>query len=461
HQIARVWRDQYEKGLTALQRQNLDYAIPIFTQVLEKEPAFYECREALRAAQAAKFKKTGGGLFKKLLGTASSTPMLAKAQLTLRGNPLDAIQTAEQILNSDPHSGAAHKLLAEAALVADLPRTAVLSLEILRKNEPRDRAIALKLAQALGKAGQPAKAEEVLSAFAQADPSDGEIRDALKDLSAQRTMQEGGYDSLTDGQGSYRDILKNKEEAVSLEQEGRQVKAEDVADRLLGEYEARLAQEPGNLKLLRSIAELYTQKKDFDRALGYYRQIGSSEGGSDPSLERAIAETTLKQFEFALSQLDPQAADYAAKNAEIQAHKQAYQLNECQQRAEKYPNDLQIRFELGELYFQTGKVGEAIREFQKAQANPHRRIQALSYLGQCFSHRGMNDLAARTLQNAIKEKVVFDDEKKDLIYALGCVLEKMGKAAEAIEQFKQVYEVDIGYKDVAAKVDAYYAAKGS
>ena len=57
----------------------------------------------------------------------------------------------------------------------------------------------------------------------------------------------------------------------------------------------------------------------------------------------------------------------------------------------------------------------------------------------------------------LEEKVVFDDEKKDLIYALGCVLEKMGKREEAIEQFKQIYEVDIAYRDVAAKVDAYYS----
>ena len=35
----------------------------------------------------------------------------------------------------------------------------------------------------------------------------------------------------------------------------------------------------------------------------------------------------------------------------------------------------------------------------------------------------------------------------------------MGKAEQAIEQFKQIYEVDIGYKDVARKVDQYYAGK--
>ena len=83
----------------------------------------------------------------------------------------------------------------------------------------------------------------------------------------------------------------------------------------------------------------------------------------------------------------------------------------------------------------------------------------MSYLGQCFARRGMNDLASRKLQDAIKEKLTFDDEKKELIYTLGCVLEKMGKKEEAVEQFKLIYETDIGYKDVAAKVDAYYSAQ--
>ena len=72
----------------------------------------------------------------------------------------------------------------------------------------------------------------------------------------------------------------------------------------------------------------------------------------------------------------------------------------------------------------------------------------------------MYDMAARTLQNAIKEKQILDDEKKDLIYNLGSVLESMAKKEEAIEQFKLIYEVDAGYKDVSAKVDAYYAEQG-
>jgi tetratricopeptide (TPR) repeat protein len=272
-------------------------------------------------------------------------------------------------------------------------------------------------------------------------------------------MDKGGYTALEGGQGSYRDILKNKGESVSLEQEKRVVKAADVAERLIGEYEERLETEPNNLKLVRSLADLYTQKKQFDRALALFDRIRNSEMGNDPSLERAIAETVVRRFDYQVEQLDPAAPDYADQSAKIQAEKLDYQMTECQKRVEKYPTDLAIRFEMGVLYFQAAKFSEAIAEFQKAQQNPHKRGAAMSYLAQCFAKRKMFDLAARTLQNAIKEKPVFDDEKKDLIYNLGSVLESMGKKDEAIEQLKQIYEMDAGYKDVAAKVEAFYAGQ--
>jgi tetratricopeptide (TPR) repeat protein len=456
NELPRELRMLFTKGLDAMQRDNLDYAIDLFNQVLAKQPAVYECRKALRTAQ---MRKAGGGsgFFKKMLSSAGSSPLLAKGHMALSKDPAEALKIAEQILSGDPYSSGAHKLVVEAATALELPKTAVLSLEILAANSPKDRDVAIKFANALADAGEVGKAEKILADLYRSYPTDQELGQALKDLSARKTMDEGGYDALADGTGSYRDILKDREEAVSLEQQNRQVKTEDVAERLISEYEARLKAEPRNLKLLRSLAELCTQKNQFDRALGYYDQIKSSEVGGDASLDRSIADTTVRRFDYQISLLDSSAPDYADKAAKLQAEKQAYQLAECQKRVERFPTDLQIRFEMGQLYFQAGKIGEAIQEFQKAQGNPHRRIAALNLLAQCFAKRKMFDLATRTLQNALKEKLVFDDEKKDLVYNLGCVLETMGKRDEAIKQFELIYEVDIGYRDVGAKVDAYYA----
>jgi tetratricopeptide (TPR) repeat protein len=272
-------------------------------------------------------------------------------------------------------------------------------------------------------------------------------------------MDEGGYGALADGKGSFRDILKDKAEAVSLEQEKRVQKSEDVAQRLIGEYEARLQTEPENYKMMRSLAELYTQKNQFDQALEIYGRIKQSGMAGDAALDRAMADTTVRKLDFQIAQLNPFDEALAEKTAAINAEKVGFQMEECRQRAEKYPTDLAIRFELGQLFFQAGKIAEAIAEFQKSQGNPNKRIASMSFLAQCFAKRGMNDSAVRTLQNAIKEKPAFDEEKKDLIYNLGCVFEKMGRKAEAIEQFLIIYESDVTYRDVGAKVDAHYAGQ--
>ncbi|HUZ07855.1 MAG TPA: hypothetical protein VMV89_10265 [Candidatus Paceibacterota bacterium] len=458
--ISRDARTLFTKAAEAAQRQNTDYAIDLFSQVLQREPAFYAGRKALRAEQFKKAGGGGGGFFKKMMSGAGSSPQVARARMVLGKNPGEAMAIAEQILNGDPNSSAAHRIIVEAAAALELPRTAALSYETLAKNSPKDKNLAIEFANAVSEIGEGSRAEQIVLDLLRDNPNDGDLSQALKNLSARKTLDEGGYGALEGGEGSYRDILKNKEEAVSLEQEKRSQKTEDVAARLIAEYEARLQTEPDNLKLLRQLAELYTEKKEFDRALEFYERIKSSEmGGGDSSLAQAIANTIVKRYDHQIAGLNPFAAEHADELARFQAEKLDFQVAECQKRVEKFPTDLAIRFEMGQLYFQAGKISEAISELQKAQGNPHKRLAAMNLLAQCFAKRKMFDLAARTLQNAIKEKLVFDDEKKDLIYNLGCVLEATGKKEDAVEQFKIIYETDIGYRDVAAKVDAFYAAQ--
>ncbi|HZR20331.1 MAG TPA: hypothetical protein VFE51_23815 [Verrucomicrobiae bacterium] len=458
NEMTRDLRVLFTKGHDALQRDNYDYAISLFNQVLAREPGLYECRRELRAAQLRKA-GGGGGFMKKMWSSASSAPLVTKGEVALRRDPAEALQIAEQILNGDPNNSGAHRLIVKAAIALEMPHTAVLSLELLYHNSPKDKEVAIQLANALANTGEVKRGELVLTNLQANMPGDNDVAQALKDISARNTMDEGGYDSLADGGGSYRDILKNKDEAVILEQQNRVEKSEDVTDRLIKEYETRLRTEAGNLKLIRSLAELHTQKKQFDQALAYYERLKSSDLGNDASLDTAIAETIKRKYDFQIAQLDSSAPDYSDKAAVLEAEKQVYELTECQKRVERFPTDLQLRFELGQLYFRTGKISESIAEFQKSQNNPHRRVASLNYLAQCFAKRKMYDMAARMFQNAIKEKPVLDDEKKDLIYNLGSVLESMGKKDEAIEQFKIIYEVDIGYKDVAAKVDNYYSGQ--
>lgn len=455
-QIPFPTKELYDKGIAAVQKRNLDYAVTLFMQVLKLEPGLYEAREALRATQHQRASgKTS--FFRKFVGSASA---ITRGQMALRSSPQEALVIAEEVLNDDPANVAAHELLAEAAIAAGFPKTAILSLEVAFKTKPTDRKLALNLADAHSLLGNRARAEKILRDLLETTPGDPALNEKLKNVLADRTMREQGYDQAESGEGSYRNLIRDKAEAVALEQANRTVKDADVAAGLIAGHEARLAAEPGNLRLMREIAELCRQQGDFDRAAAYYQRILDTSSINDPLILQLLRDTRIAQFDQRLQAVPADAADRDAQLAAIRSERTAWQIDDAKHRADANPTDLGIRFELGELYFHAGRIGEAIAELQKGQNNPNRRIAAMNLLAQCFAKRNMNDLAVRKFREALKEKPVFDEEAKELAYQLGSVLEKMGKADEAIEEFKRIYEQDVGYRDVMAKVDSYYAAQG-
>ena len=49
-----------------------------------------------------------------------------------------------------------------------------------------------------------------------------------------------------------------------------------------------------------------------------------------------------------------------------------------------------------------------------------------------------------------------DPVKKEVLYEKGLIHEDMSDKEAALDCFKQIYEVDYGYKDVAQRVESSY-----
>ena len=77
-------------------------------------------------------------------------------------------------------------------------------------------------------------------------------------------------------------------------------------------------------------------------------------------------------------------------------------------------------------------------------------------LARCYDAKNMLDLGVRQLQEAASEIPTLDATKKEVLYVLGNILEKMGRKEEFLDAFKQIYESDYGYKDVATRVESSY-----
>ncbi len=128
-------------------------------------------------------------------------------------------------------------------------------------------------------------------------------------------------------------------------------------------------------------------------------------------------------------------------------------------RVERYPNDLQLRFDFGEILVARGELDQALAQFQISQRHAQRRVQSLYYIGVCFNAKGQRDMAIDQLQKAAEELTEMNPLKMSVLYELAQTLEALGKSDEALAQYKEIYQVDINFRDVAARIDLAYKSK--
>jgi tetratricopeptide (TPR) repeat protein len=90
---------------------------------------------------------------------------------------------------------------------------------------------------------------------------------------------------------------------------------------------------------------------------------------------------------------------------------------------------------------------------QRAALDPRCGRDAGVLLGDCFKQKGYLDLARKEYEKALGPVGVLDDRAKEILYTLGAIAEEAGDAAQARVHYARIFETDVGYKDVAAKME--------
>jgi predicted Zn-dependent protease len=457
-------RKLWFKALQANELHNFGYVVTLCRTILKETPEFLQGRIRLRLAE---IELTKGK--KKLFGGFSAPSFKGNAGI-VKKDPLAAIEQAEDILETDPFNSAAAFLLRDAAMAAGFAEIAAFALETLAQGNPKDTKVLHELARHYYENGQPEKAVDIYTRISELNPADLAAVKASKDAAARASMTSGKWEEVAASGGTkdYRDLIKNKEEAVSLEQKNRVVKSEEMIDQqlaeLLGKYgESEAAQQ--SVDLVRRIAALYEQKGDLPAAHQWYSYTAHLMNNTDPAVARKVTDINLKiidqsiaEHELWLDQYgnDPTAPDVRKNLETLQKQKADSLLDEARRRVERNPTDSLLRFELGEQLLAAGQPTEAIPELQQARKNPSVRLRAMDLLGECYSQKNMLDFAIRTWAEACKEMAAMDDLKKKITYNLALLYERMGDQKSYIERLKEIYDSDYGYKDVAKRVESSY-----
>ena len=489
-------RNAYLKALSALEMGNHALVGTLLGQVVDAEPEFLAGRKLLRESQLMKAKGgkagflgiTGGGLslgrgkVKKFIEAGDWKGAFAEAEKAIAGDPMGAqankdlfeaakaaaeaertaVSAAEAALAGADESaqvGAARQLEVARGKLKSYEAIARFALETIA-HDPKNTKIRHELGDYLMSIGDFDEATKTFEEIIRKTPGDLDAREKAKEAAARRSMKSGNL-----GNASFADLVKHRqlggaEEKVVVASET----PEDLARQV---YEAHEAGQPDR-EAARKLADLYFNAEDYDNALEYFRYLSALANETDPGLLRKISDTEVRKIARAIADKektlaglegdDEAAAAIRGEIGELRRGRAERMLGEARKRVERNPTDLQYRFELGEQLVLAGHYKEAIPELQKARTNPNTRTKALNMLGKCYTERNMLDLAAKTLLDAAEEIPGMDGTKKDILYNLGLVYERMGNPEKSLDCMKQIYEVDYGYLDVAERVESSYTA---
>ncbi|PYK72519.1 MAG: hypothetical protein DME42_08845 [Verrucomicrobia bacterium] len=451
-------RAHWLKAVAAIELRNFGYAISLLQGILKQEPQFLTGRQLLRRTEVTRLKAAK----KKFFNVSTASVSVMKAQREIKKDPKRAVELIEKILEDEPYNKQANLALKEAAASAGWPETAVFALQTYLEENFRDTKVMHELARLYHDLGDSEREVEIYNRISAIDPADAAALRLGKDASARGSMKSGGWGSAE----SYRDLIKDKEAAVSLEQQSRmQLTGESLSQQIAESYAMHEA-EPQNVDVARRLGSLSEQKDDLEAAIAWYRYASDLTHGSDPGLVRKISDLGVKQTEREIAALEEAVANNAGDSmvlAEKQAALAAVKkrraemlMDEARKRVERNPTDLQFRFELGENLMNAGHFREALPELQRARQNPNARLRAMNALGLCYRELSMFDLAAKQLEEAAREIGSMDATKKEIVYNLGLVYEQMGDREKSLSCMKQIYEADYGYKDVATRVESSY-----
>lgn len=449
-QVPRKIRDLFEKAVSAIGRGNADYGLDMLKQVIAMEPRFLLARKNLRLAQVKTALAAKPTAMTHQMSTLKGTFTLMGAQGKLKKDPKAALEGAEKLMALDPLNLSFLKFFAEAAEAAEMAEIAVQTLEIARPYYAKNVEFLRRLALLYINTNQPAGARDCYAAVAELLPNDQLAIKNLKDAAALDSMKTGGWEQ----KGSFRDKLKDQKESIRLEQQAKSVKGDADVETLIAERLKDIQREPLNMNFRRALADLYVRAERYDDALQALDEATRTAGRSDPQIERTVSHIQTKKFDNAAAAARA-AGDEAAAAAQEQA-KATFLYEDAVAMVKRYPNDLQFRYELGYQYYLRKQYNEAIEEFQLAQRNPQRRTLALYHLALCFTAKGQVDIAFEQLQKAAAELTLMDDIKKDVVYQMGLLAEQMGRKEESIAFFKEIYSVDIKYRDISQRIESSY-----
>lgn len=451
----------FEHAAAAAETRNFDYAIECYIHGLRYDPDNLKQHEALRDValkRRAASTKTRG--FSDWFKRPGKDPLdrFCHALTSWAKDPRNAVQLVE-VMARAVDLGEFDSQLNMGPVAYWL---GTLTLDTNRAAPKPSKPVYVKARDLFTRLRAFDKAVESCSLALQLDHQDADLLKSLKNLEAERTIQEGGYEQ------GFRQSIKDTEKQRELEQQDALAHPKSAADELIARRRAVYDEDPQDLDRMLKLVEALVKKEEDpaeQEAINLLQEAWETTG--QHRFKVRVGDIRMRQLGRQLRQLQAKALaapeDDAARRqwTELARRKLQFELDEYTDRAQNYPTDLGIRYELGKRLFAFNRHDEAIGAFQQAKADPRYRAVCHEYLGRCYMAQGWHEEAADTLRQGIEGHPSREDKLAlDLRYYLLQALRHLAqehkslqRATEAQSVASHILQTDINFRDIRQQME--------
>ena len=457
--------EYFKKAEQAAKKGNWDYAIELCMQGLILNPTASVERRKLHIWEAQAVQEKGGNPQGGFGTKLKVMPLQANnKKLTMQKKWEEAAIEIEKCLRFQPQSSGTLFNLAMVLENLNAVDGAIVVLEEVSQLDKTNVEAYRKLGALWAKKDEPEKAIEFWSKVQQYKPDDKEAGKAIRDLSAATMVKRAEDRKKMAGDESFKALLKSEEEAADLEKKQKVIRTDEDRWEAIRLKKEELRKDPTNSRLWRELGMYYQELKEWAAAEKIFRKALEVNPHDLFVLEKigALKEAKL-DYELSVLQEACNTAKAAGQDsAELEARLKAkeaeirhFKAEEYDRRVKAHPTDYELKVRYGEILMDVGKFDDAISQFQKAVNDPKLRIRAFNLIGTCFREKGLYQLAEQQYQKALDGIADKDSELGKLIqYNLALVCEKQQDKKKALGWYQKIMAIDIGYRDVSARVSA-------
>ena len=443
-------KNAYNQAAKQEQSGDLEGAITTLVNIVMICPEVPQLFERLREYETVKTRKVNPLI--KLLCQLHSLLLAPIVLIRAINDPQGAMAMCEKSLGRCVDQPVLANVLAFAADRCGAPWVTTTTLNAIRIFHPNNEANLRKLAAAMQQNNQAQDALRIFQMIAKRHPTNMNVQAELREAMAVASIEHGSWEK----DASTQEKANDSKDAVLQQLLQGTIHDADQAQLLIDKFQEML-KDNDSIDIRRKLADACMIKGDFETAYDQYKTVAEKLGVEDPVLDKQIENAYISMLRSSIATIEanPDAYENAqGQIADLAAEIEDYRRRHIFQRAEKFPNDKQLQFDLAEYYYEKEDYIKAKEVFEQVADNPLKRRASLVYISRCLLKMGTPAEAIPLLEEAISEMIRMDKYKREALYYLGVASQQIGNIEKAVECFRSVRSSMPNYRDIQERMEA-------